>query len=133
MIGHLAPGVECPVVTLATLGQGFQPGFPVYVVAIDVLPPVATRCEVVEPPAQHQSKWARQKESLMGVDAMDAMLQDLTHCCRKRQYETGAHRPARVCDQVGAVMPDFDVRAPLVAGERDYLAVARRDVRRRPA
>ena len=48
VIGHLAPGVDSPVVALAALGQGFQPGYAVDVIDKDILAPIPARGHVVE-------------------------------------------------------------------------------------
>ena len=75
VIAHLAPGVERPVVAPTTLGKGFQPGFAVGVVVIDVLAPVAARGDVIKTAREFQSERAGYFQSLPGEDAI---LQDLT-------------------------------------------------------
>ena len=48
VIGHLAPGMDGPVVALAALGQGFQPDFAVDVVDKDILAPIPARGHVIK-------------------------------------------------------------------------------------
>ena len=55
VIGHLAPGVHRPVVSLATLGQCVQPDLAVAVVGIDVLAPIAARGNVIEAATEFES------------------------------------------------------------------------------
>jgi hypothetical protein len=67
--------VERPVVAPTTLGKGFQPGFAVGVVVIDVLAPVAARGDVIKTAGEFQSQRAGYCQSLLGEDAIS---QDLT-------------------------------------------------------
>jgi len=62
-------------VALTTLGKGFQPGFAVGVVVIDVLAPVAARGDVIKTAGEFQSQRAGYCQSLLGEDAIS---QDLT-------------------------------------------------------
>ena len=78
VIGHLAPGVDGPVVALAALGQGFQPGFAVNVVDKDILAPIPPRGHVVETAREFEPQGTGHARSL---DQVDAIFQDLTPTC----------------------------------------------------
>ena len=55
MVGHLAPGMANPVKPDARLSQDIEPAQPVAVIEINILAPVATRGDVIEPACQFDS------------------------------------------------------------------------------
>ncbi len=59
VIGHLAPGVDRPVVALADLRQDVEPDLPVGIVQINIFPPITARRDMVQTTGEFQSERTR--------------------------------------------------------------------------
>jgi hypothetical protein len=63
MTGHLAPGMERPVVALADLRQHFEPNLPVKIVQVNIFLPITPGSYVVQPTREFQAQRTRHSRS----------------------------------------------------------------------